>query len=217
VDYQGLGTESLLKACVDGHDPAAWEEFIRQYHSVIALSVRRNVRSGSVSGDIVDDLVQETFLKLCKDGCSILRNFNLQNDNSLHAFLKVVAANVTRDHFRRETAARHGGAVQPGAPQDVEAAPAPASATAQLERKILLSEIESHLNQCVSGRHSERDKQVFWFYYRHGFTADAIAALPNIGLQLSGVESTLRRLATQLREKLVIKPPLKGKGAGSSL
>ncbi|HLH01770.1 MAG TPA: sigma-70 family RNA polymerase sigma factor [Bryobacteraceae bacterium] len=216
VDYQGLGTEALVRACVEKHDPAAWEEFIRRYHAVIGNSVLRHVRQWhAASPELVDDLIQETLLKLCKDRCAILRGFKLESENSIYAFLKVVSANVVRDHFKREMAARHGGLSQTCSTDEFPIAQS--GTDADLHRRILIGEIESHLDQCVSGETGDRDKQIFWFYFRHGFTAEAIAALPGIGLQVKGVESTIHRLARQLRTKLATRPIAKGKQTSSSL
>jgi RNA polymerase sigma-70 factor (ECF subfamily) len=219
VEYQRLGTEALIQSCVGNHNPEAWVEFVRRYNSVIALSVLRNVRRWQNPADsLVDDLVQETFLKLCRDECRILKDFQVKSEDSLYAFLKVVAANVVRDYFKAETAAKHGGTLQPIPSEKIEISVASTAAPeAEMNRQVLLEQIESHLDQCVRGPHSQRDKQIFWFYYRHGYTAEAIAALPNIGLKIKGVESTLHRLAMQLRHRLVQKQSFKGKGAGSSL
>ena len=43
---------------------------------------------------------------------------------------------------------------------------------------------------------------MFWLYYRVGLTANAIAALPSIGLSMKGVESTILRLIRLLRQEI---------------
>ena len=43
---------------------------------------------------------------------------------------------------------------------------------------------------------------LFWLYYRQGFTAEEIAALPAAGLSAKGVESALRRIAGWLRDRI---------------
>jgi hypothetical protein len=50
--------------------------------------------------------------------------------------------------------------------------------------------------------HLERDRKLFWLYYRVGLTADAIAGLPSIGLSTKGVESSLLRLTRLLRDEI---------------
>jgi RNA polymerase sigma-70 factor (ECF subfamily) len=48
----------------------------------------------------------------------------------------------------------------------------------------------------------ERDRALFWLYYRQGFTAEEIAGLSATGLTPKGVESALRRVATWLRGEM---------------
>ena len=49
---------------------------------------------------------------------------------------------------------------------------------------------------------SERDRALFWLYYRQGYTAEEIARVPATGLTAKGVESALRRVTTWLREEI---------------
>ena len=66
-----------------------------------------------------------------------------------------------------------------------------------MHRAVLLSEIETRLRD-ASGIISPRDRAIFWLYYRHGFTAVEIAALPAVHLSHKGVESVLRRITAWL-------------------
>ena len=36
VDYLGLSVEDLVRACAQTGEPAAWEEFVRRFHRLIA-------------------------------------------------------------------------------------------------------------------------------------------------------------------------------------
>jgi RNA polymerase sigma-70 factor (ECF subfamily) len=71
-----------------------------------------------------------------------------------------------------------------------------------MERWILLQQID----ECLAGRTAEatcsRDRAIFWLYYRDGLTAKAISELPEIGLSVKGVESTLLRLTRIVRTRL---------------
>jgi RNA polymerase sigma-70 factor (ECF subfamily) len=49
---------------------------------------------------------------------------------------------------------------------------------------------------------TERDRALFWLYYRQGFTAEEIGRLTAIGLTAKGVESALRRVTTWLRGEI---------------
>src|SRR6266853_1017087 len=99
----------LIRACSYAADTPAWEEFIRRFHPMIAGVALRTARHwGEVSPQIVDDLVQETYLKLCCDSCRLLREFESRHPDAIYGFLKVVTANVVHDHFKAVRATKRG-------------------------------------------------------------------------------------------------------------
>ncbi|HWF02041.1 MAG TPA: hypothetical protein VHA06_00050 [Candidatus Angelobacter sp.] len=57
---------------------------------------------------LIDDLVQETYLKLFAGNAAALRRFVCQHENALYGFLKVVASNVVQDHFRCSYSQKRG-------------------------------------------------------------------------------------------------------------
>jgi RNA polymerase sigma-70 factor (ECF subfamily) len=153
-------------------------------------------------------LIQETFLKLCADECRLLRNFRPQHPGAIFGFLKVVTANVVHDHFKAAHAAKRGSGALSAATADFEGSNAGVfSATSrvdgpEIERALLLQEIDRCLLQGVSPNEVQRSRRIFWLYYRCGLSARAIAALPNIGLTTKGVESTILRLNRLVRTEL---------------
>jgi RNA polymerase sigma-70 factor (ECF subfamily) len=48
----------------------------------------------------------------------------------------------------------------------------------------------------------ERDRALFWLYYRQGYTAEEIARLSATGLTAKGVESALRRVTNWLKNEV---------------
>jgi RNA polymerase sigma-70 factor (ECF subfamily) len=60
----------------------------------------------------------------------------------------------------------------------------------------------------------ERDRALFWLYYRQGYTAEEIARLPSAGLTAKGVESALRRVTVWLRGEVERKSPDVRTGSG---
>ncbi len=48
----------------------------------------------------------------------------------------------------------------------------------------------------------DRDRWIFWMYYRHGLTASAISGFDRFELTQKGVESTILRLTRQVRDCL---------------
>src|SRR6202044_3147707 len=89
-----------------------------------------------------------------------------------------------------------------------------------MEREVLFQQIDRCLSACTAGSGQERDRMIFWFYYRQGMSAKAIAALPGVGLTAKGVESALLRLTSLVRERMVSERDLRQKadhpGSGPS-
>lgn len=204
VDYASLTATELARACADHTDAAAWHEFIERYQRVIATVVYRVARRwGEDAPAVSDDLVQETYLKLYADRARILGQFQAAHPEAIFGFLKVLAANVANDHFKRLHAGKRGGDFV-GPLEDAERTSAVATDdAAAVERGLLLGEVDSYLRAGVTAETRERDCIIFSLYYRHGWTAKEIAALPAIALSVKGVESTLHRLVQLVRNHLV--------------
>ena len=203
MDPRKLSTEELLRLLLTTRDEdlraKLWVEFWRCFQPVTAgVIVKRIFRHiKRVDRELVEDLVQETFFKICRNDFKTLRNFKFQHENALHGFLKVVAANLVEDYFRKKELPSDGE-------EDMEVVPAPPGPLPP-DKRILIQEVETCLQQLADEPNFARDSKIFWLYYRDGYTAQAISQLPDIGLTVKGVESTLLRLIKWLRDKLTIK------------
>ena len=70
-----------------------------------------------------------------------------------------------------------------------------------MERSVLLAQLDRRLRSAPEAV-GDRDRALFWLYYRHGFTAEEIARLAAAGLTAKGVESAVRRVALWLRAEV---------------
>jgi hypothetical protein len=61
---------------------------------------------------IIDDLVEETYLTLCADHGRVLRQFRFEYTDRISDFLRIVTANVANDHFRALYGDTRGATVQ---------------------------------------------------------------------------------------------------------
>jgi RNA polymerase sigma-70 factor, ECF subfamily len=200
-----LTIEELILRCIQRGDVSAWEEFAERFRGPIAKAVFRVAASyGGNNRSTIDDLVQETFLKLCFDDFRILRNFHHRHAQAFTAFLQVVAANITRDYFRSLHATRHGAAlIEPLSDDAMPATTEHSDGSAHtMERQVLLAQVAKHLDTCVTGPDRQRNLRVFWLYYRTGLSARAIADLPGIDLKPEGVESLLLRIRRDLQQRV---------------
>lgn len=192
----------LAKACARSADAAEWAELLRRCVPLVSLVALRACRMWMNRAEpaMVDDIVQEVFLKLCDQERRILRNFEPRGEDSFLGLLRVVAASVGNDYFRRHSSAKRGGKVVTSTFDD-ELTPNRTANAGQVEQKVLFSQLDLKLRS-AQGVLSERDRVLFWLYYRQGFTAEEIAALPGTGLTAKGVESALRRIANWLRQQI---------------
>jgi RNA polymerase sigma factor (sigma-70 family) len=87
-----------LAALVNGDKPA-WDRFVARFAGLILAAVRRVVGPGGE----VDDIVQDVFLRLCKDGYRLLRQFDPARAG-ITTWLTIVARSVAHDAIRRRRA-----------------------------------------------------------------------------------------------------------------
>jgi RNA polymerase sigma-70 factor (ECF subfamily) len=212
MDPHKLSAQELVQLCLDSKDEASWTEFVRRFQPLLAGVVTKCLfhRTRRVSPALIDDLVQEAYIKLIASHFKALRKFDFRHENAFFGFLKVVASHVVEDHFRKPTPDRPGREEE-----DIETlkiAPTSKHGIEQSELEILLREVDECLAEHASDPNFTRDHTIFWLYYRQGLTAKAISQLPGIDLNVKGVESVLMRLICQLRARLAI--PRKRRASG---
>jgi RNA polymerase sigma-70 factor, ECF subfamily len=203
--YSSMTAEQLVRACAESPDGAAWQEFVSRFHRPVSLSIIRTARQwGALPQQVVDDLVQDTYLKLCTNRCRLLRDFATQHPEAVAGYIKTIAINVARDHFKAAHSQKRGSGGTSQLPENVEpfAANGSLGSKDSMERELLLKEIDHCLKGCLAGPEQERDRLIFWLYYQQGLSARAIAALPTIGLTAKGVESAIFRLTLLVRERM---------------
>jgi RNA polymerase sigma-70 factor, ECF subfamily len=204
MDPQELSAQELVQLCVNQNQQAAWEEFVRRYQPPIACAVRKSARHWvTPTPALVDELVQDTYLKLFANDFRALREFDFQHENAVFGFLKTVASRVVIDHFRGEWNHKRGGGQETINLDDVATfVPSSRSSAQKVDREIIIHEVDKILKSQASEPNFVRDYCIFWLYYRHGFTSKAISELPGVGLTVKGVESTLLRLTRFVRSRM---------------
>jgi RNA polymerase sigma-70 factor, ECF subfamily len=205
MDPKKLSLQELLQLCLATQDPALWQEFVCRFQSHISRVVKNTLRRckwASPDLALVDDLTQDTFMKLCANDFRALREFHFEHENSFYGFLKTVASHVAQDYLRREYSSKHGGGLEE---EDLDSAiiPARASSAEDTHLQILIAEIQRILEEELGHEPNfQRDITIFWLYYRWGFTAKEISEIPSIALKVKGVESVLLRLTRLIRGRL---------------
>jgi len=202
MDGRSTSVNDLAKACACSADAAEWAEFLRRCTPLASLVALRISRSwvNHPSPATVHDIVQEIFMKLCEQERRILREFEPRGEDSFLGLLRLVSASVANDYFRRTHSAKRGGKVVTMALAE-EGSPGPMASvhpTGKLDQEVLLAQLDQKLRSAPDVI-CERDRALFWLYYRQGLTAEEIASLAGAGLTPKGVESALRRVAKWLR------------------
>ena len=204
--YSSLSLKDVVCLCAERCDDAAWEEFVLRVGKPISLTIVRTASLwGEPSRSRVEDLVQATYLKLWEDGCRLLRDFAVLHPEAILGYLKKIAANVAHDYFKHRHSQSSGGyqahvstgEVDPVAGDDVD------GSEERIAYRVLLNEVDDHLKRILTGPDQERDRTIFWLYFRQGMSTKEIASLPTIGLGTKGVGSVIERLKRCIREQIV--------------
>ncbi len=125
--------------------------------------------------------------------------------SNLPQTLKITAANVAYDHFRHVLSPSFGGDKPHVSTSDVdpEAGNEVYGSQERIAFGIFLNEIDEHLKHCLTGFDQERNRMIFWLYFRQGMSTKEIASLPTIELTADGVGSVIERLKHDIRERII--------------
>src|SRR5215472_3235649 len=187
----------LLNLCLSSRNEELWQRFVRRTQPLIAnviINALRRWREPSPS--LVDDLIQDTYLRLFANDCKALRGIRNEHENAIFGYVKVTASNTTIDHFRQPR-----NKVPEVELTDPVIPPLP-DGFDRMQFTRLKDQIQARLETLSSAETCQRDQAIFWLYYEQAYTAKEISLLPNMRLSVKGVESTLQRLVRYIKEGL---------------
>lgn len=217
-----LTTEALLRRCRERPpDEAAWQEFVRRYHSVIAANVARAFhskvgqerdRGHQFREDSIEDLVQSVYFRLIDDNCRVLKAFHGELENSLPAYLTMISTNVVKDYFRRSKAGKRPkisfsldelletggeGGVLSGVSTDIDgnrSMPGPPA--------LVIEDLDALLNKALTHRDRDRNILIFKLRYCDGLTLAEIKKTLGLDMSPPGIGSILSRINARIRKTL---------------
>jgi RNA polymerase sigma-70 factor (ECF subfamily) len=204
--YSTLSLKDIVCLCADQPNDEVWEEFVSRVGRSISLTI---VRTASLWGEptrsLVEDLVQLTYLKLWEDRCRLLRDFSIQHPEAILGYLKKTAANTTHDYFKHAHSQSSGGSRAHVSTSDVdpEAGKEAHGSQEQIAFGVFLKELDEYLQRCLTGPDQERDRMIFWLYFRQGMSTKEIASIPAIGLSPKGIGSVIERVKNSVREQII--------------
>jgi RNA polymerase sigma-70 factor (ECF subfamily) len=86
-------------------DKQAWDGFVARYAGVVRAAVGTVLRQAGRDASEIPDLVQDVFLRLCKDEYRLLGQYDPARAAPM-TWLTLVARSVALDHLRRRQIAR---------------------------------------------------------------------------------------------------------------
>jgi RNA polymerase sigma-70 factor (ECF subfamily) len=210
--------DELIEACGSG-DSSARSELVSRFHPAICGIIAKLVlRCGSAKMDLIQELTQDTYLRLLRDDAKILRSLRFRHERGLTCLVQSVAHSVACDYFRETSATKRGSLIRKVELDDPNSAEVGKKGESEeLLRRVLFSEIDRTLSE-ILGPSRKEERVIFWLYFRDGLTAKDIAMLPFTELSPKGVESLLARLTKAVREKLASRRSIRAadKGKASS-
>jgi len=182
--------KTLLARCLRG-EKAAWDEFVQQYSALVYHTINRTLALHHTEsrGETVEDLYQEFFVALLKNGCKKLSQFRGDRGCSLASWLRVVAARLTIGSLRQQR--RPTVDVSENLASDE---PTAADALIARETEAALAAVLATL--------SGRDRLLIELHYQRGLPAEKVARLlktspPALYTQKSRLLDKLREILTK--------------------
>lgn len=204
--YSSLSLKDVVCLCADPRNDDAWEEFVSRVGKPIELTVMRTLPRSKRSPWLIVELRQETYVKLLKDGCRLLRDCTINHeDQEILGYIKKTARSVTCDYLKGQRSQKRGGD-KPHislSEVDLEAGKEADGSQERIVFAVLEKEIDELLTDFLTGPDKERDRIIFFFYIRQRMSTKEIASLSTIGLTANGVGSVIERLKRCLREQII--------------
>jgi RNA polymerase sigma-70 factor, ECF subfamily len=205
VPYKNLSDEELLCACAASREAKLWDELFDRFLRYIATIVRRVLLAGGgdASRANMDDLVQETIIKIYDPARKVLASFEADQPGSARSFLFIVTRNLVLDDLRRYRRLNNGRVLPIGEEgvDPISLIPDRKESNAPVERDILFRELDEVLQQLDSST-AAQDRRIFWLHYRQGMSAREISELPWVRIGTKGVESSLFKTTKRIRSAL---------------
>lgn len=170
----------------------AGNEFFERFDKFIRLAVlKASRRSNSTVGrGLLDDLMQDVYMKLFANDGQALKQFKGQHENSIFVFLQVIATRVVMQHRLKMMVQKRRRPELLDHPSD------PLENYLEAHER---QEIENVLEEVITGRNKERDKAIFKTYLFEYSQPERIAL--NFDLSQTRVKNIISMITKKIREK----------------
>jgi len=160
--------------------------------------------------NLIEDLTQNTYLRLVKDDCKRLRNYIGENDKSIYSYLALVVRTAVSEHEKKENAQkrqhRKKSLYDPAGNEgliliEILTNPYAPPPDEKLMIESLRQEVEMILDEILTGSEKERDKEIFLYHVYEGQSAQQISE------RVSLSPKRIRNIVTMIRRRLKARPP----------
>jgi RNA polymerase sigma factor (sigma-70 family) len=194
MDFRDFSIRELLDCCLRTEEQAAWSEFFKRIVPTISGVVfNRMSRCGQPDRGLVQDLVQDTLVKLLDKNKDALRRLEWRHEDAIYSYVKVIASRVVADHFRKRKI------VEETLEENLQAAEDSRFSQERLLTNQQCAKVERVLEKLDV---TPMEKDIFRFYFQSGFTAKEIGEMAGINLSVKRVETILSRLVRQVRAEI---------------
>ena len=182
---QATSTDAaLIQQAANGSESAV-RILVERLTPIVRARVRRRLVGSGVAGFgsyTADDLVQEIWLTLVKDGCKQLRAFDPSRGASLEGFVGMVAerqiGNVRRSEL--QTSKRRTNTVA----NDPDTVPEPTAPDVSPEDQALGADFVDRISRHLQAKLSERGQVIFRYLYEDRLEPARIAQIMGVERQV---------------------------------
>jgi RNA polymerase sigma-70 factor (ECF subfamily) len=187
----------LVELCLQGNQDA-WVEFLRRFHRLVAGVGAKTLPVRLRSQEVIEDLVQETWKRICNNDCRALRELEWLHEGALRGILKITASSAAKDHVRIVKSQKRD--IDKEEPLElVFDLPTPDDLEGRIHNRVFLEKLARCIEDKIqSETHRTRDIAMFLLFFSHRVTASDLARVYELGLK--AVENTVARLARIARQ-----------------
>jgi RNA polymerase sigma-70 factor (ECF subfamily) len=180
--------KNLIAGCLRG-DKTAWDSFVEQYSNLVYHTIRKTLGlyRAEFPNEQIDDLFQEFFLSILKDGFKKLRQFRGEGGCTLGSWLRLVASRLVIDFLRKKVPipSQITDSVHAGDPTPDE---------------LVISQEEERLLEQGIKTLSPKERVFLDLCYRKGLTAEELAM--HLNTSLAAIYTQKSRLLEKIRQTL---------------
>jgi RNA polymerase sigma-70 factor (ECF subfamily) len=180
--------KTLIAGCLRS-EKAAWDSFVRQYSNLVYHTIKKTLirHHRDPHADVVEELYQEFFVSLLRNGCKKLLQFRGTHGCSLASWLRIVTTRLTIDFIRKQ--ALPSGELPSAV---LRHSPDPAEPLINEEQEKLLNHVIRSL--------PARDRILLDLCYRQALATEEIAAFLNTSV--NAIYAQKSRVLEKIREVL---------------